>query len=62
MHIDESHLVGIAEKILKVDAEIRSTHKRKGMTPVEVRNFVHVDQEYWFRRILGVKLLAKLNN
>jgi hypothetical protein len=55
--IDESHLMGIAEKILKVDAEIRSTHKRKGMTPVEVRNFVQrLTRSIGFVEILGVRI------
>jgi len=55
--IDESHLVRIAEKILRLDAEIRSTHKRKGMTPVEAREFVqHLTRSIGFVEILGVRI------
>lgn len=55
--IDESHLVRIGEKTLRLDAEIRSTHKRKGMTPVEAREFVqHLTRSIGFVEILGVRI------
>lgn len=55
--IDESRLTKIASEIPRLEIEIRSVHKRKGMTSMEVRNFVQrMTRSIGFVEILGVRI------
>lgn len=55
--IDESRLIGMVSEVLKLEGEIRSTYKRKGMTPKEVHEFVQtMTRSIGFVEILGVRI------
>ena len=55
--IDESRLLRIVSEMPKIEEEIRSTYKRKGMTPKEVNNFIQrMTQSIGFVQILGVRI------
>jgi len=55
--IDESHLSQIVSEVVRLEGDIRSTFKRKGMTPKEVRVFIErMTRSIGFVEILGVRI------
>jgi hypothetical protein len=55
--IDESKLAEITSQISRLETEFRSTHNRKGMTPLEVRDLVQrLTRSIGFIEILGVRI------
>jgi hypothetical protein len=55
--IDESRSARIISEVAKLEEEIRSTYRRKGMTSEEANNFVrHMIRSIGFVQILGVRI------
>lgn len=55
--LDEARLTNISSEMLKLEADIRSTHRRKGMSSLEGRAFVQrMTRSIGFVEILGVRI------
>lgn len=60
--IDESRILNMATEISKIEEEIRSTYKKKGMTSKEAHDFVqHMTRSIGFVQILGVRIAREEN-
>lgn len=55
--IDESQLLSVVPSITRLESDIRSRYKRRGMTPKEVHDFVkRMTRSIGFIEILGVRI------